>query len=163
MANRLDDESVQQTIAFVDRIFGEGTGERHVKFLNRLENDALREAIHRFHRIEGDTTWLSLEENYLLGVCVLCATKNYETAALFAKTLRHLGCPKEKILEAVGRLSMWIGGLPAADASFVIQRALREYEQKGVESLAVWFPKSAPIKADKPATAAPVAKNGGDR
>jgi hypothetical protein len=38
---------------------------------------------------------------------------------------------------------MWIGGLPATEASFVIQRAIREYEKEGLASLGVWFPPEA--------------------
>lgn len=133
-------ERVQQTIAYVDRIFGPGMGARHVRFLERLENDALRDAIHAYHAIEGDTRWLSLEENYLLGTCVLCALREFDTACMFAKTLLHLGTPKQKILEAVARSAMWVGGLPAAHASLLVQRAIREYERSGLESMAVWFP-----------------------
>ena len=59
---------------------------------------------------------------------------------LFAKTLLHLGVSPEKLLESVARLAMWVGGLPAADASFAIQKAIREYQQEGLGSLAVWFP-----------------------
>jgi hypothetical protein len=54
--------------------------------------------------------------------------------------LLHLGTPKEKLLEASARLSMWIGGLPAVDASFALQKAIREYEKEGLGSLGVWFP-----------------------
>lgn len=144
MGASFDDPHTQRTIAFVDGIFGKGMGERHVRFLERLQNDALRETIHRYHGIEANTQWLSLEENYLLGVCVLCSVRSFDTAAMFAKTLLHLGVPKQKILEAVGRLSMWIGGLQAADASFAIQRAIREYEHHGLDSMAVWFPEATP-------------------
>lgn len=133
-------DSIRRTEAYVESIFGAGTGEAHVRFLDRIQNDALREMIHRYHALEADTTWLSLEENYLIGMCVLLGQRDHVTAALFAKTLLHLGTPAPKLLEATARLSMWIGGLPAADASFVVQKAIREYEEQGLGSLAVWFP-----------------------
>ena len=47
---------------------------------------------------------------------------------------------KEKLLEAGARLAMWIGGLPAVEASFRIQRAISEYEREGLGSLSVWLP-----------------------
>jgi hypothetical protein len=133
-------EHVRKTEDYVESIFGAGTGEAHVRFLDRIQNPALRELIHRYHALESDTSRLSLEENYLIGMCVLCAQRDYTAAALFAKTLLHLGVPKEKLLEATARLSMWIGGLPAVDASFAIQKAAREYEKDGLASLGVWFP-----------------------
>src|SRR5688572_13341936 len=135
---------VVDTEKYVDAIFGPGTGEAHVRFLERIQNPALREMIHRYHTLEADTSQLSLEENYLLGMCVLCSQRDYVAAALFAKTLLHLGVRKEKLLEATGRLAMWIGGLPAVDASFAIQKAIREYEQEGLGSLGVWFPEEKP-------------------
>jgi alkylhydroperoxidase/carboxymuconolactone decarboxylase family protein YurZ len=128
------------TIQYVDRLFGLGMGERHVRFLDRLQNPALREMILRYHAVEADTRWLSLEENYLIGMCVLCAGGQLDTAAMFAKTLLHLGVDKGKINEAIGRLAMWVGGLPAAEAAFAIQRAVKEYEREGLASLRVWFP-----------------------
>ena len=133
-------DTIAETEGYVESIFGAGTGEAHVRFLERIQNDALREMIHRYHALEADTTWLSLQENYLIGMCVLLGQRDHVTAALFAKTLLHLGTPKQKLLEATARLAMWIGGLPAVDASFVVQKAIREYEQQGLGSLAVWFP-----------------------
>src|SRR6266542_1211010 len=99
---------VRATEEHVDAMFGEGAGEKHGRFLDLVLNDSLREMIHRYHAIEADTERLSLEENYLIGMCVLCALRSYGTAAMFAKTLLHLQVPKEKILEAVARLGMWI-------------------------------------------------------
>jgi alkylhydroperoxidase/carboxymuconolactone decarboxylase family protein YurZ len=133
-------EHIADTEAYVESIFGAGTGEAHVRFLERIQNPALREMIHRYHTLEADTSELSLHENYLIGMSVLLAQRDFSTAAFFAKTLVHLGMRKEKILEACARLAMWIGGLPATEASFVIQRAIREYEKEGVASLAAWFP-----------------------
>jgi alkylhydroperoxidase/carboxymuconolactone decarboxylase family protein YurZ len=133
---------VLDTEAYVDRIFGPGAGEAHVRFLERIQNPALREMIHRYHALEADTSELSLSENYLLGMCVLLAQRDYQAASLFAKTLLVLGVRKQKLLEACARLAMWIGGLPAADASFAIQRAIREYEGDGQASLEVWFPEA---------------------
>jgi len=133
-------EPIEQTERYVESIFGPGTGESHVRFLERIQNPALREMIHRYHALEADTSALSLQENYLIGMCVLCAQRDYQTAALFAKTLLHLGMRKEKLLEACARLAMWVGGLPAVDASFTVQKAIREYEREGLGSLSVWFP-----------------------
>jgi hypothetical protein len=136
-------EPIEKTERYVESIFGPGTGEAHVRFLERIQNPALREMIHRYHALEADTSELSLPENYLIGMCVLCAQRDYQTAALFAKTLLHLGVRKEKLLEACARLAMWVGGLPAVDASFTVQKAIREYERDGLGSLAVWFPEGA--------------------
>ncbi len=133
-------DHIQATIEFVDHLFGEGMGVRHLRFLERLENRALREMIVSYHAIEADERWLTVQENYLLGLCTLCATQRHDTAAMFAKVARHVGVPREKILEAVGRLGMWIGGLAAAEATFVIQRAVADYDTRGLESLALWFP-----------------------
>jgi len=137
-------ELEQVTEDYVDGIFGEGSGRKHIRFLNRIQNAGLRDMIHGYHALEGDTTELSLEENYLIGMCVLCAGQRYATAAMFAKTLLHLGVRPEKLLEAVGRLAMWIGGLPAVEATFAIQKAIREYQEHGVGSLAAWFPEEGP-------------------
>lgn len=138
MAN--DDDPRMQTEGYVDRIFGPGAGERHLRFLERIAHPGLRDMVLRYHGLEADTTHLSLEENYLIGLAVLAALGRFDTAAMFAKTLLHLGTPKEKLLETGARLSMWIGGLPAVEASFRIQRAIAEYERDGLGSLAVWFP-----------------------
>jgi hypothetical protein len=135
-----DEHLLETTIRYVDSIFGQGSGQRHVAFLDKLENPALREMVHRCHGVEEDTTRISLEENYLLGMCVLLATKNHGTAAMFAKVLLHLGTPKAKIFEAVARMAMWVGPLPAAEAAFHVQRAAHEYEADGLASLAAWFP-----------------------
>lgn len=131
---------IADTESYVESIFGPGTGESHVRFLERIQNPALREMIHRYHTLEADTSQLSLHENYLIGMSVLLAQRDHLTAALFAKTLLHLGMPREKLLETCARLGMWIGGLPAVEASFVIQKAIREYEKEGLASLGVWFP-----------------------
>ena len=133
-------QHIQDTEAYLEAIFGPGTGEAHVRFLERIQNPALREIIHRYHGFEADTSQLSLQENYLIGMCVLCSQRDYVAASLFAKTLLHLGVSPEKLLESVARLAMWVGGLPAADASFAIQKAIREYQQEGLGSLSVWFP-----------------------
>jgi hypothetical protein len=125
---------------YVDSMFGEGMGERHAQFLERIENAALREQLHRYHALEGDTSQISLEENYLLGMVVLCALQRFGTAAMFAKVLLHFGVKKEKLLEAMARLAMWIGGVPAVEATFVIQKAIGEFEKDGPASLSGWFP-----------------------
>jgi len=134
------DDLEQRSLAYVDQLFGPGTGERHARFLEQIENDALRDEIHRYHVLQSDTSQLSLEEHYLLATCVLCAVRSFGSAQMFAKTLRHLGVPRDKILAAIARLSMWIGGIPAADATAHIRRALDEYDRVGVASLAAWFP-----------------------
>lgn len=136
------DDPTALTERYVDGIFGEGAGRRHVAFLDRIEHDGLREMIHRYHALESDTSRLSLEENYLIGLCVLSALGRHETAAMFAKTLLHLGTPKEKLFEAVARLSMWVGGLPAVDTMFRVQRAVSDYEREGLGSLAAWLPET---------------------
>jgi hypothetical protein len=132
--------------AYLDAIFGEGMGKKHTRFLDHLENDALRDTLHGYHALEGREEHLSIEENYLLGMCVLLATKSFAPAAMFAKTLRHRGVSKEKILEAVARMSMWIGGVPAAEAAGHIQRALREWDEQGLASMRAWFPDDQPSK-----------------
>ena len=136
----MNDDLIKATARYVEQIFGPGTGDSHVRFLDRVENAALREMVHRYHSFEADTSLLSFEENYLIGLCVLCAQGRDATAAMFAKTLLALGVSKHKILEAVARLSMWIGGLPAVEASFVVQKAIREYEADPKAALAAWFP-----------------------
>ncbi len=138
-----DLNAIESTERYVDRIFGQGMGKRHLRFLQRIKNTALREQILRFHAIEADSRLVTIEENYLIGVCVLCALGHYATAAMFTKVLRHLGTSAERILEAVGRISMWAGGLPAVEASFAIQNALREYDRDPVGSLAQWFPEDS--------------------
>jgi hypothetical protein len=136
----MSDDSRAESKRYLDRLFGEGAGEKHSRFLGHLESEELQRVLHGYHVLESDTRHLSVEENYLLGMCVLLAVRSFGPAAMFAKTLRHLGVPREKILEAVTRTSMWIGGVPAAEGAAVIQRALREWEEKGFASLSAWFP-----------------------
>jgi hypothetical protein len=136
----MDDELRRKSEAHLDAIFGEGQGRKHTDFLEHLASPALRETLHRYHAMEADTSVLSVEENYLLGMCVLCAVRSYGPAAMFAKTLLHMGVPRAKLDEAMARLSMWVGGVPAAEAAGHIQRAIREYEKDGKASLSAWFP-----------------------
>ena len=131
---------IERTERYIDSLFGPGMGKRHVRFLERIDNPALREMIHRFHAIEEDTSQLSHEENYLIAVCVLCAQGQLATAAMFAKLLRHLGTSSERILEAVARVAMWAGALGTVEASFAIQKAMRDYDGGPEQSLAIWFP-----------------------
>lgn len=63
-----------RTERFVDELFGPGMGARHVQFLDKLENPALREMIHRYHPVEQDVSEVSLIENYMIGMAVLSAT-----------------------------------------------------------------------------------------
>jgi enoyl-[acyl-carrier protein] reductase I len=114
--------------AFLDQIFGEGMGARHTRFLDHVEDTALRDVLHGCHVLESDDTHLSTAENYLLGMTVCCALRSYAPAGMFAKTLRQLGVPREKILAAVTRLSLWVGPVPAAEAAAHMQRALREWD-----------------------------------
>ena len=139
-----DEDTERRSIEYLDGMFGPGAGEKHCRFLRGVESDALRDTLHGYHALEADTRHLSLEENYLLGMIVLCATRSYGTASMFAKTLMHLGVPREKVLEAVTRLSMWVGGIHAVEAAIHVQRAVKEYEAKGLASLDGWFPAGAP-------------------
>jgi hypothetical protein len=137
----MDDREIERmSEQYVDEMFGRGMGARHSRFLEQIEDPSLRAEIHRYHAHQADTQLISLEENYLLATCVLCAVRSYGTAQMFAKTLRHLGVPRAKILAALARLSMWIGGIVAVEATLHIQRALDEYERLGAASLAAWFP-----------------------
>jgi hypothetical protein len=135
-----DDETRRRSEAYLDSLFGEGAGRRHTSFLERLPSRSLEDALHRYHLLEADEAHLSAADNYLIGMCVLCATRAYGPAAMFAKTLLHLGVPRERILAAVGRLEMWIGGVPAAEAAGHVGKALREYEEHGLASMSAWFP-----------------------
>jgi alkylhydroperoxidase/carboxymuconolactone decarboxylase family protein YurZ len=128
---------------YLDELFGAGAGARHSTFIDRLDHPALRDTLHGYHVLESDTRHLSVAENYLLGMTVLCAQRNYGPAAMFAKTLVHLGVPREKLLEAIARLAMWVGGITAAEAAAHIQKAIGEYEQRGLASLDGWFPAAA--------------------
>jgi hypothetical protein len=143
-------DSIATTIRYVDGVFGPGTGERHVAFLEQIQNIALRDVVHRCHAMEADTAFVSLEENYLLGMCVLAALRSYGTAAMFAKVLLHLGTRREKILEAIGRLSMWVGALPSAEATLVVQKAIQQYEEEGFASLDAWFPPAESVSNTAP-------------
>ena len=125
---------------YIDELIDPGAGARHSAFIERLEHPALREALHDYHVLESDTKYLSVAENYLIGMTVLCAQRVFGPAGMFAKTLLHIGVPREKIMEAVARLTMWVGGIAAADAAMHIQKALREYELRGLASMDSWFP-----------------------
>lgn len=129
---------------YLDRLFGPGMGRRHVRFLRRIENEHLREAVLRFHGVEDDEAALDVVTNYLCGMSVLYATRAFATAGMFAKALRHLGVPRARILEVVGRLSMWVGAVLAIEASAHAQKALDEWERRGLASLEAWFPEEAP-------------------
>jgi hypothetical protein len=137
-----DQETLRRSEQYLDGLFGVGAGEKHTRFLAHLQNKSLQNVLHGYHVMEADTTNLSVEDNYLIGMCVLCVVRSYATAGMFAKTLLHLGVKREKILEAVARLSMWIGGVVAAEAATHVQRALGDYEERGVASLEAWFPQS---------------------
>jgi hypothetical protein len=128
---------------YLDEQFGAGAGARHTAFIDRLDHPALRDTLHGYHVLESDTRHLSVAENYLLGMVVLCAQRNFGPAAMFAKTLIHLGVPRAKLLEATARLAMWVGGIAAAEAAAHIQKAIGEYEQRGLASLDAWFPPAA--------------------
>jgi hypothetical protein len=135
-------DPAEVTRRYVDSMFGPGAGERHLRFLDRIENAALREMMHRCHGMEADERLVSREESYLFGLVTLCALRSYDTAAMFAKTLRHLGTSRARVLEAVSRTAMWAGPIPATEAALRIQRALDEYDLRGAASLDAWFPQS---------------------
>ena len=134
------DDLTARSVDYLDELFGAGAGARHSVFIDRLEHPALRETLHAYHVLESDTQYLSVAENYLLGMVVLCAQRNYGPAAMFAKTLLHLDVPRGQLLEATARLTMWVGGIAAAEAAAHIQKAIGEYEQRGMASLDAWFP-----------------------
>src|SRR3954452_18419232 len=125
---------------YLDELFGPGAGARHSAFIDRLAHPVLRDTLHGYHVLEADTRHLSVAENYLLGMVVLCAQRNYGPAAMFATTLLHLGVPRGKLIEATARLAMWVGGIAAAEAAAHIQKAIGEYDQRGLASLDAWFP-----------------------
>jgi GNAT superfamily N-acetyltransferase len=141
-----DPELHARSEAYLDELFGPGAGARHHAFVDRLDHPALRDTLHRYHVLEADTTHLSVAENYLLGMVVLCAQRSYAPAAMFAKTLRHLGVPRAKLLEAIARLAMWVGGIAAAEAAAHIQKAIGDYERHGLASLDAWFPAAEPAR-----------------
>jgi hypothetical protein len=141
----MDDDSVlRASEAFLDATFGDGAGKKHTAYLEYIQSPGLREALHRYHAREADTAHLTLVENYLIGMCVLFAQRSWEPGCMFAKTLRHLGVSREKILEAVARMEMWVGGIPAAEATAHVQRALRDFDEQGAGALKAWFPERAP-------------------
>jgi hypothetical protein len=133
----------KKTIEYLDGLFGAGMGERHNRFLQTIDSQVLRDTLHAYHALEADTRQIPVHLNYLIGMAVLCATKSYGTASMFAKTLMHLGVPKAHILEVVARLSMWVGGVAAVEAAIHVQRAIKEYETRGLASMEAWFPAGA--------------------
>jgi alkylhydroperoxidase/carboxymuconolactone decarboxylase family protein YurZ len=138
-----DPDRKRQSERYLDELFGPGAGARHSAFIDRLDHPVLRDTLHGYHVLESDTRHLSVTENYLLGMVVLCAQRNFGPAAMFAKTLMHLGVPRDKLLEATARLAMWVGGIAAAEAAAHIQKAIGDYEQRGLASLDAWFPPAA--------------------
>ena len=142
-AKQLDDDLKLRSEQYLDELFGAGAGARHSKFIECFDHPVLRETLHTYHVLESDTHHLSFTENYLLGMVVLCTQRSYGPAAMFAKTLMHLGVSREKLLTATARLTMWIGGIAAAEAATHIQRAIVDYEQRGLAALEAWFPPGA--------------------
>jgi alkylhydroperoxidase/carboxymuconolactone decarboxylase family protein YurZ len=138
-----DPDRKRESERYLDELFGPGAGARHSAFIDRLDHPVLRDTLHGYHILESDTRHLSVAENYLLGMVVLSAQRNFGPAAMFAKTLMHLGVPRDKLLEATARLAMWVGGIAAAEAAAHIQKAIGEYEQRGLASLDAWFPPAA--------------------
>jgi hypothetical protein len=128
---------------YLDDLFGPGQGRRHVSLIDRYDSPTIRDALHACHLVEADTRWLAPAENYLVGMAVLLAVGSHGPAAMFAKTLRHLGVAREKILETAARLSMWIGAIPAAEAVGAVQRAMGDWDRRGAASLESWFPPDA--------------------
>ena len=82
----MDDELLRRSQAYLDGLFGPGAGASHTRLVDRFDDPVMRETLHQYHVLEADTRHLSVEENYLLGMCVLCATRNYVPAAMFAST-----------------------------------------------------------------------------
>jgi alkylhydroperoxidase/carboxymuconolactone decarboxylase family protein YurZ len=138
----IDDDTLNRSKTYLDELFGEGAGERHTAFIDRIAHPELRDTLHRYHAMESDTAHLTVEENYLIGMAVLLALRSYGPASMFAKTLLHRGVGEKKIMEVVARLSMWIGGVPAAEAAAHVQKAIGEHRQLGFESMAAWFPEN---------------------
>src|SRR5215470_1577549 len=103
-ADMTDADRQRRSEHYLDELFGPGAGVRHSSFIDRLAHPALRDMLHDYHVLESDTCHLSVAENYLLGMVVLCAQRNFGPAAMFAKTLIHLGVPRAKLLEAIARL-----------------------------------------------------------
>ncbi|MFD6529568.1 hypothetical protein [Streptomyces sp. NPDC060184] len=136
----MPDDPLTASEAYLDALFGPGAGRRHSRFLEHVEHPGLREALHRCHRTEADTRVLSVEENYLIGMCVLYALHCFGPAGMFARTLLHLGVDRAKLLEAVARLEMWTGPVPAAVAAGHLQRAADDWARRGTASLDAWFP-----------------------
>src|SRR5262245_12108008 len=97
------DELRRRSELYLDELFGAGAGARHTAFIDRIDHPALRDTLHGYHVLESDTRQLSVAENYLLGMTVLCAQRNWGPAAMFAKALLHLGVPRAKLLEAIAR------------------------------------------------------------
>ena len=139
----MSDDVRARSERYLDELFGAGAGARHSRFLEQLEDQALREELHRYHALQDDRSQLSLEEHYLIAMCVLCAQRSFGTAQMFAKTLRHLGVPRAKIVAALGRLAMWVGGIAATEAMLALGRALDDYDRLGADSLAAWFPEDS--------------------
>lgn len=135
-----DTELIGQSESYIDTVFWPGAGAAHTAFLDTIAHDGLREAVHRCHLMQADDATLSIEDNYLIGMCVLYATGHPHPADMFAKTLAHLGVERARLLEAVARLSMWIGPIPAAGAAARLQRALTDYTEHGRASLSAWIP-----------------------
>ena len=130
----------QASEAYVDELIAPGMGARHSRFLARLGNPKLAETMHDYHLLEAQTEQLSIEENYLVGMAVLYATRSHGTAGMFAKTLLHRGVEADKLREVMVRLSMWIGGIPAAEAAGKLEAAILDYEARGLDSMSPWFP-----------------------
>lgn len=137
----LDPSLLAASEAYLDRLFGLGAGAAHSRFLSRLGAPAIAEALHRAHAQQADEAALSVREHYLVGLGVLCATRAFGTAAMFAKTLRHLGVEQRAILEVVARLGTFAGPVVAAEAAQHVGRAIDEYEREGLASMRAWFPK----------------------
>ena len=146
----MDDTLLAHSEDFVDRLLGPGTGARHTAFLAHLHDPALQELLHRCHELQADEQHLTIEEHYLIGMCVLCGQRDYAIAGMFAKILRHRGVTGDKILTAVTRLAVWTGATTAADAAGHIQRAVTDYDRHGIASLEPWLPVPATPADDAP-------------
>lgn len=129
---------------FLDRLFGSGMGKRHRAHVARAASgDKFLASMDLYHLMTADTRVLSLELHYLLGVCVFFAMGINGTGMGFAKILLNLGVSPDKIREAVSRLHVWAGRFAASESLAYLERAIADFEERGLASLP-WFAPEEP-------------------
>jgi len=74
------------------------------------------------------------------GMTVIGVGRDKRPAAMFARTLLHLGVEAGKLLEVCARLAIWVGPIQAAEAAGHLQKAIRDYQEDGLGSLERWLP-----------------------